>query len=140
MDKNKFESSVKDLTDGAMSLYHTIQCDNMVCDADHPTKAPEYTNADDKIKEVLNGEKPVYIPSDDSLSATLFQYANIGYSICGVKYLEMLNNSKNISVMILGYALDLANRLAKENQDLAMENISKSNEGIEEKELPGISE
>ena len=141
MDKNKFEGSMKELVDVAMSLYHTIQCDSMVCDAEHPEQAPKYTTAEDKIKEVLNSEEPVYIPSDDGLTATLYQDVNVGYAVCGVKYLEMIHNSKNISVMVLGYVLDLANRLAKENQDLALAIASmKQDKGIVEKELPGISE
>jgi len=124
MDKTE---QVKDLYEGAMSLYNTI-------DIESNKVENKYTNAEDKVKEVLNGDEPLYIDESDGLAAALFQDVNVGYGVCGVRYLDMITNNKNISAMVLGYALQLVNKLAKENQDLAIK------KEINNKEFEGISE
>lgn len=136
------DKQVENLFDGAMSLYNTIELDTT-------GKENTYTNAEDKIKEVLNGEEPVFISEDEPISAAIFQNVNLGYAVCGIKYLEMIANNQNIVITALGYALQKMNEFAKENEGLAYENeVLKHNanlgseepSGIEDKELKGISE
>ena len=67
MDKEK---QVENLFDGAMSLYNTIELDTT-------GKENTYTNAEDKIKEVLNGEEPVFISEEEPISAAIFQNVRI---------------------------------------------------------------
>ena len=139
-DKNE---QVKTLFEGAMSLYHTIESESRVCDADNPEPSKEYTNAEDKIKEVLNGEEPLYIPIDDAVSGMLFQYTNLGYGVVGIKYLEMLLNNKTIATTVLGYALQTLNQNTEElikYKNKYGELEESSDKPIEEKELKGISE
>lgn len=139
-DKNE---QVKTLFEGAMSLYHTIESESRVCDAEHPEPSKKYTNAEDKIKEVLNGEEPLYIPIDDAVSGMLFQYANLGYGVVGIKYLEMLLNNKTIATTVLGYALQTLNQNTEElikYKNKYGELEESSDKPIEEKELKGISE
>lgn len=138
-DKNK---QVENLFEGAMSLYNTIELDTT-------EKENTYTNAENKIKEVLNNEEPVYISEDEPVSAAIFQNVNLGYAVCGIKYLEMIANNPNIVITALGYALQKVNEFAKENEGLAYENemlkhnaglCSEEPSGIKDKELKGISE
>lgn len=139
-DKNE---QVKDLFEGAMSLYHTIDIESRVSDAEHPEPAIKYTNAEDKIKEVLNGEEPLYIPLDDAVSGMLFQYANLGYGVLGIKYLEMLLHNNTIATTVLGYALQTLNKNTEElikYKNKYGELESNSDKPIEEKKLSGIKE
>ena len=132
-DKNE---QVVDFYEGAMSLYNTI-------DIEFNNKENTYTNAEDKIKEILGDEEAMYIQTDDELAGMLFQYTNLGYAVTGVKYLDMLLNNKNIAAMALGYALEVLNRNTEQlikYKDKYGELENTNNNKIEEKELKGISE
>ena len=83
------------------------------------------------------------------IGSAIFQNVNLGYAVCGIKYLEMIANNQNIVITALGYALQKMNEFAKENEGLAYENeVLKHNanlgseepSGVEDKELKGISE
>lgn len=133
MDKNE---QVTNLFDGAMSLYNTI---------DIETNGVEntYTTAEDKIKEVLAGEEAMFA-DDSNIGGMLFQYLNLGYAVCGLKYLDMIFNNKSIAGTAVGYALQVLN----ENTALLNKYIElygelpneETEKPIEEKELKGISE
>lgn len=129
------DEKVKTLFDGAMSLYNTI-------DIETNNKENNYTTAEDKIKEVLNGEEPLYV-KEDELAGMLFQYLNLGYAVTGIKYLDMLFNNKSIAATAVGYALSTLNdnteKLLK-YQQLYGELPDTENKVVEEKELKGISE
>lgn len=138
-DKTK---QVAELYEGAMSLYNTIEGDYLV-DSGSKEELKAYTNAENKVKEILNGEEPLFIPDNDEVAGMLFQYLNIGYALVGVKYLDMLLNNKNISATAVGYALQVLNKntgeLIKYKQKYGELEEEKENV-IEEKELSGISE
>lgn len=133
MDKNE---QVKNLFEGAMSLYNTI---------DIETNGAEntYKDAETKIKEILGDEEAMFAP-DDEVAGMLFQYLNLGYAVCGLKYLDMMFNNKSISGTAVGYALEKLN----ENTELLNRYIDKygalpdeeGNKAVEEKEFKGISE
>lgn len=127
------EELMKTLTDGAMSLYNTV-------DIETNEKENTYTTAEDKIKEILGAEEPLFVGDDDAVATMLFQYVNIGYGICGLKYLDMIINNKSISAMVLGYTLQKLNQFAEENVQLAIEKEGVPEEQISEKEFKGISE
>ena len=129
------DEQVSNLFEGAMSLYNTV-------DIETNGVENKYTNAQDKIKEVLNGEEPLYVPNDDPVASMLFQYLNIGYGVCGLKYLDMISNNKNIMTTAVGFALQKLNQFAEENQRLALEleELRPTEKGVEEKEYKGISE
>lgn len=138
-DKTK---QVAELYEGAMSLYNTIEGDYLV-DSGSKEELKAYTNAENKVKEILNGEEPLFIPDNEEVAGMLFQYLNIGYALVGVKYLDMLFNNKNISATAVGYALQVLNKnteeLIKYKQKYGELEEEKENV-IEEKELSGISE
>lgn len=133
MSENKDEQ-VKNLFEGTMSLYNTI-------DIDTSGVENTYVDAETKIKEVLNGEEALYVPNTE-LSQMLFQFLNLGYGVCGIKYLDMIFNNKGIATTAVGCALEKLN----ENTELLNRYIERygllEDEGnkIEEKELKGISE
>ena len=133
MDKNE---QVKNLFEGAMSLYNTI-------DMETNNVENTYKDAETKIKEILGDEEAMFAP-DNEVAGMLFQYLNLGYAVCGLKYLDMLFNNKSISGTAVGYALEVLNtntdKLNKYIQlygELPEEGKEKP---IEEKELKGISE
>lgn len=133
MDKNE---QVKVLFEGAMSLYNTI-------DIETNNAENNYKDAETEIKKVLNGEEALFVPEDDSLAGMLFQYINLGYAVCGLKYLEMILNNKNISVSAVGYALQvLNNNTEKLNKYIQLygELPEESEPTIKEQEFKGISE
>ena len=138
-DKTK---QVAELYEGAMSLYNTIEGDTLV-ENGNKEELKAYTNAEDKVKDILNGEEPLFIPEDEELAGMLFQYLNLGYALVGVKYLDMLFNNKNISATAVGYALQVLNKnteeLIKYREKYGELEENKENV-IEEKELSGISE
>lgn len=133
MDKNE---QVKNLFEGAMSLYNTI-------DIETNKVENTYKDAETKIKEILGDEEAMFAPDND-VAGMLFQYLNLGYAVCGLKYLDMIFNNKSISGTAVGYALEKLN----ENTELLNRYIDKygvledeKSEGpIEEKEFKGISE
>lgn len=95
------EERAKELVEGTMSLYNTIEVEG--------GKENNYTNADDKIKEILNGEEPLFISEEDSVARMLFQYLNVGYGLVGIKYLDKIFENKTIAANAVGYALQLLN-------------------------------
>lgn len=95
------EEQYKELVEGTMSLYNTIDIES--------GKENTYTNADDKIKEILNGEDPLFISEEDSVARMLFQYLNVGYGLVGIKYLDKMFENKTIAANAVGYALQLLN-------------------------------
>ena len=133
MDKNE---QVKNLFEGAMSLYNTI-------DIETNKVENTYKDAETKIKEVLNGEEAMLAPDND-VAGMLFQYLNLGYAVCGLKYLDMIFNNKSIAGTAVGYALETLNK----NTELLNRYIDKygalkdddTESKIEEKEFKGISE
>ena len=131
------DEKVKDLFEGAMSLYNTIESEKC-------GKSIDYTNAEDKIKEVLNGEDPMYIQEDDAIAGMLFQYLNLGYAVVGISYLDMLLNSPTVAMTAIGYALQTLNKnteaLMKYKQLYGDLPQNEKEKPIEEKELKGISE
>ena len=129
------DEKVKELFEGAMSLYNTI-------DIDTNNTENKYKDAETKIKGILNGEEALFAP-DDELTGMLFQYLNLGYAVCGLKYLDMLFNNKAISGAAVGYALQVLNtNTEKLNKYIEMYGELPEDESkpIEEKELKGISE
>ena len=131
------DEKVKELFEGAMSLYNTIESEKEGSDK-------EYKDADTKIKEVLNGEEPLFIQDDDAIAGMLFQYLNLGYAVCGVKYLDMIMENRNIAGTAMGYALQTLNKnteeLIKYKQLYGELETPEDGKPIEEKELKGISE
>lgn len=127
------EEIMKNLTDGAMSLYNTV-------DIETNNKENTYTSAEDKIKEILGSEEPLFVGDDDEVATMLFQYVNIGYGICGLKYLDMIINNKSIASMVLGYTLQKLNQFAEENVQLALKQETSKESKISEKEFKGVSE
>ena len=127
------EEIMKNLTDGAMSLYNTV-------DIETNNKENTYTSAEDKIKEILGSEEPLFVGDDDEVVTMLFQYVNIGYGICGLKYLDMIINNKSIASMVLGYTLQKLNQFAEENVQLALKQETSKESKISEKEFKGVSE
>lgn len=127
------EEIMKNLTDGAMSLYNTV-------DIETNNKENTYTSAEDKIKEILGSEEPLFVGDDDAVATMLFQYVNIGYGICGLKYLDMIINNKSIASMVLGYTLQKLNQFAEENVQLALKQETSKESKISEKEFKGVSE
>lgn len=95
------EERAKELVEGAMSLYNTIDTDN--------GKENNYTNADDKIKEILGGEEPLFISEEDTVAQMLFQYLTVGYGLVGVKYLDKIFENKTIAANAVGYMIQLLN-------------------------------
>lgn len=133
MDKNE---QVKNLFEGAMSLYNTI-------DIETNKVENTYKDAETKIKEVLNGEEVMLAP-DNEVAGMLFQYLNLGYAVCGLKYLDMIFNNKSIAGTAVGYALETLNR----NTETLNKYIAKygelkednSENKVDDKEFKGISE
>lgn len=133
---DKKDNQVVDLFEGAMSLYNTINVETNKVEN-------EYKDAETEIKKVLGDEEPLFVPDDDAVSGMLFQYLNLGYAVCGLKYLDMLFNNKSIAGTAVGYALQVLNANTEElikykelYGDLPSEDGEKP---IEEKELQGIS-
>ena len=127
---------MKDLVEGAMSLYNTI-------DIEVNKKENTYTDGDAKVKEILNNEQPLFIQDDDEVGGMLFQYLNIGYALCGVKYIDMLLNNKALATTAIGYALQTLNKNMEEliqyrEKYGALED--EGNEPISIEELKGIKE
>ena len=123
---------VANLYEGAMSLYNTIEIEGS-------EKENTYTTAEDKIKEVLNNEQPLNIQRDDAVGGMLFQYLNLGYAVCGIKYLDMIMNNKSVASTAVGYALETLNSMAEELLKYKDKYGELEKENIEDKELKGIS-
>ena len=98
---------MKELVEGAMSLYNTIELETN-------NTENKYTTGEDKIKEVLGNEEPLFIQEEDKVAGMLFQYLNLGYALCGVKYIDMLLNNKAVSTTAIGYALQTLNKNTEE--------------------------
>ena len=98
---------MEDLIEGAMSLYNTI-------DIEVNNKDNTYTTGEAKVKEVLGNEQPLFIQDDDEVGGMLFQYLNIGYALCGVKYVDMILNNKAVATTAIGYALQTLNKNTEE--------------------------
>lgn len=130
------DSKAKDLFEGAMSLYNTIESEKDGSDK-------EYKDAETKIKEILGEEEPLFI-QDDAVAGMLFQYLNLGYAVCGIKYLDTILENKNISATAIGYALQTLNKnteeLIKYKQLYGELTDNSSDKAIKDEKLKGISE
>lgn len=125
---------MKDLVEGTMSLYNTIELEVS------ENKENNYTTAEDKIKEVLGNEEPMLIQEDDVVAGMLFQYLNLGYALCGVKYIDMILNSKAVASTAIGYALQTLNNNTEELLKYKEKYGELENSSVKVEEPKGISE
>ena len=131
--EKEVEEKMSELVEGAMSLYNTIE-------SEITDNSPEYKDGETKLKEILNDEDPLFVPNDDPVTAMLFHYASVGYSLAGIKYLDMILKNPTIATSVFGYMMQLLNVWGNDLMLYEERYGPLESNKVEEKELKGISE